>query len=158
MKINENLNYVLLTNAVDKEFLKKFSEYPVIDESISFSDLKTKLEFNPSKRLVFNNTFYNLRDKEKKEVVSLLNKQNIKFILLTSDIEDGLFGDYIIVYDKENIILEGLKETVLKEEKTLKILGYGLPFVVDLSTQLNYYDIFDRIYYNMDELVDDLWN
>ena len=63
-----------------------------------------------------------------------------------------------MVYDGKNIILEGLKNIVLKEEKLLKKVGYGLPFVVDLAIQLNYYDIFSKIYFDMDELVDDLWN
>ena len=63
-----------------------------------------------------------------------------------------------MVYDNNNLVIEGKKETILKEEKLLKKLGYGLPFVVDLSTQLNYYGVFTKIYYEMDDLVGDLWN
>lgn len=47
---------------------------------------------------------------------------------------------------------------VLRNEKLLKRLGYGIPFVVDLSIQLNYYDIFDTVYYDMDKLTEALWN
>ena len=82
----------------------------------------------------------------------------MKFILITSNVENTLYADYIFVYEDKNLILEGLRDIVLKEEKTLKKLGYGLPFVTDLSTQLIYYDIFDKPYFNLDELVDDLWN
>lgn len=157
MMIDENLNYVILANNINKKFLKNFSEYPVINE-LSFVNLKNKLEFYTSKRIIFNNTFYALRDFEKKEILKLLNKQKIKYINITSDIEEVIDCDYIVVYDNENIALEGKKDDVLKEEKILKKLGYGLPFVVDLSTQLTYYNIFSKVYDDMDELVGELWN
>ena len=105
-----------------------------------------------------NNTFYNLRDEEQNEIIDLLKRQNMHFILITSNIEEALLGDYIIVFDKKGIFLEGLKSEVLKEEKKLKKVGFGLPFVVDLSIQLNYYDIFKKVYFDMNELVNDLWN
>ena len=73
MMIDENLNYVILANNINKKFLKNFSEYPVINE-LSFVNLKNKLEFYTSKRIIFNNTFYALRDFEKKEILKILNK------------------------------------------------------------------------------------
>lgn len=154
---NEEYNYIILCNNIDKVFLAKYADYPIID-NILFSDLRAKIEFNTTKRIVFNNTFYGYKEEEINEILDLLKKQNIKFVLITSNIEEALYGDYIIVYDEKNIILEGVKESVLKEEKKLKHLGYGLPFVVDLSTQLTYYDVFDKAYFEMDKLVNDLWN
>lgn len=155
--MNDSYNYVVLANKIDRQFLNNFSEYPEIGE-LPYEELTKKLEFHPARRIVFNNTFYNLREKEIKKIMELLNSQNIKFILITSDVECSLYGDYIYVYDGYQKVLEGLKETVLKEEKVLKKIGYGLPFVVDLALQLNYYDIFDKIYWNMDDLVRDLWS
>ena len=157
MKINEEYNYVVLANDINKLFLAKFSEYPII-ENLSFNDLRAKLEFHPAKRIVFNNSFYNLREKEQKEIIELLKKQNIKFILITSNVEEALYADYIMVYDGLNIVLEGLKNIVLKEEKLLEKIRYGLPFGVDLAIQLNYCDIFSKVYFDMDELVRALWN
>lgn len=154
---NEEYNYVILSNDIDKVFLAKYSEYPMIDD-ISFNELRSKLEFNTTKRIVFNNTFYGYREDEIKEIMELLKKQNIKFVLITSNVEETLYGDYILVYDGKNIVLEGLKEVVLKEEKKLKHLGYDLPFVVDLSIQLTYYDVFDKVYFDIDNMIGDLWN
>lgn len=157
MKIDDDLNYTILSNNINRKFLMQFSEYPIIDE-LKFSELKNKIEFHTSKRIVFNNSLYLLRDYEKEEIFDLLKKQNIKYINITNDIEETIYCDYILVYDNDNLVIEGKKETILKEEKLLKKLGYGLPFVVDLSTQLNYYGVFTKIYYEMDDLVGDLWN
>ena len=55
-------------------------------------------------------------------------------------------------------VLEGNKEVVLKNEKLLKKLGFGVPFVVDLSIQLMYYDILDKVYFDVDNLLEALWN
>ena len=64
----------------------------------------------------------------------------------------------IIVYDEDMKVLEGNKEVVLKNEKLLKKLGFGVPFVVDLSIQLMYYDILDKVYFDVDNLLEALWN
>ena len=157
MNINESKNYCILSNAINKELLDKFKDYPIISK-MNFSDLKSKLEFFSSKRIVFNETFYYLNNSEKKEILDLLNKQNIKYIIITSNVEDALLADYLIVFDKENIVVEGYSKEVLKEEKLLKRLGFGLPFAVDLSLSLEFYDILDKIYYDTSSLVGELWN
>lgn len=112
----------------------------------------------PSKRVVFNESWFNLSGNEKKSIIELLKKQNVNFVNITSNIEDSLLSNYVIVYDEDKKVLEGNTEVVLRNEKVLKKLGYGLPFVVDLSIQLTYYDILDKVYYNMDKLTEDLWN
>ena len=158
MKFNNELNYVVLANNVNNKFLEKFINIPIISNNLNFEELKKRLEFFPSKQVVFYETWYNLRKNELQEILALLKLQNISFIYVTSNAEYTLLGDYIYVYDEDRIIVEGKKETVLKEERLLKKLGYGLPFVVDLSTQLIYYDILDKVYFDMDYLVGDLWN
>jgi hypothetical protein len=54
-------------------------------------------------------------------------------------------------------MLEGSTLSVLKEEKLLKRLGYKLPFVVDLSLQLNAYNLIDSIFLDEEVLVNKLW-
>ena len=157
MNINENRNYVILSNCINKVLLDKFKDYPIIN-NMNYLDLKSKLEFFSSKRIVFNETFYYLKNNEKKEILDLLNKQNIKYIIITSNVEEVLLANYLIVFDKENIVVEGETKEVLKEEKLLKRLGFGLPFVVDLSLSLEFYDILDKIYYDTSSLVGELWN
>lgn len=157
MEFSDNVNYVVLSNNVDKKFMSKFGVYQIIDV-LPFEKLKNNLEMFPSKRVIFNESLSSLSNKEKKEIFDLLDKQNINYVNVTSNIEDALFGDYIIVYDENMKVLEGNKEVVLKNEKLLKKLGFGVPFVVDLSIQLMYYDILDKVYFDVDNLLEALWN
>lgn len=155
---DDKVNYTILVNNANKEFMEQFKEYSIIGSNMSFDELKEKLEMFPSKRVVFNESWYNLRNNEKKVIIELLKKQNINFVNITSNIEDSLLSDYIVVFDENKKVLEGNTEFVLRNEKVLKKLGYGLPFVVDLSIQLTYYDILGKVYYDMDKLTEDLWN
>lgn len=158
MMFDDKVNYTILVSNANKEFMEQFKEYSIIGSNMSFDELKEKLEMFPSKRVVFNESWYNLRNNEKKVIIELLKKQNINFVNITSNIEDSLLSDYIVVFDENKKVLEGNTEVVLRNEKVLKKLGYGLPFVVDLSIQLTYYDILGKVYYDMDKLTEDLWN
>lgn len=157
MEFSDNVNYVVLSNNADKKFMSMFGMYQVIDV-LPFEKLKNTLEMFPSKRVVFNESLSVLSNKEKKEIFDLLDKQNINYVNVTSNIEDALFGDYVIAYDEESKVLEGNRDVVLKNEKILKKLGFGVPFVVDLSIQLMYYDILDKVYFDVDNLLEALWN
>ena len=154
---DEKINYCILHNNPDENFINKLGSIPVVKD-LEFNKLVERLEFFPNKQVIFNETLYGLKLDEKMKIFKLLKKQNISYINVTSNVEDALYSDYIFVYDGNKLVLEGNRNEVLKEEKTLKRLGYGLPFVVDLSIQLNYYDIFNKVYYDLDELVGALWN
>ena len=157
MEFSDNVNYVVLSNNADKKFMSKFGVYQIID-ILPFEKLKNTLEMFPSKNVVLSDSLSGLSNKEKKEILELLNKQNIHYINVTSNVEDALFGDYVIVYDEDMKVLEGNMEMVLKNEKILKKLGFGVPFVVDLAIQLMYYDVLDRVYFDVDNLLEALWN
>ena len=155
---DEGVNYTILANNADIVFMSKLGSFPIIEGDFSYEKLKEKLEMFPNKRLIFKNSLYGLKKEEKKEIINLLTKQNINFVNVTSDVEESLLSDYIIVYDYEKKVLEGNMESVLRNEKVLKKLGFGVPFVVDLSIQLNYYDVLKKVYFDLDELVGVLWN
>ncbi len=155
---DEGVNYTILANNADKVFMSKLGSFPIIEGDFSYEKLKEKLEMFPNKRLIFKNSLYGLKKEEKKEIINLLAKQNINFVNVTCDVEESLLSDYIIVYDEDKKVLEGNMESVLRNEKVLKKLGFGVPFVVDLSIQLNYYDVLKKVYFDLDELVGVLWN
>ena len=158
MEFSEGVNYTILVNNANKAFFENFESYKVLDTMDGFDAIKMQVEVVLSKRIVFNEIWYYLSKEEKSELLEILKRRNVSFVNITSNVEDVIYSDYVIVYDDDKKILEGNKEMVLRNEKLLKRLGYGIPFVVDLSIQLNYYDIFDTVYYDMDKLTEALWN
>jgi len=158
MEFSEGVNYTILVNNANKAFFENFESYKVLDTMDGFDAIKMQVEVFLSKRIVFNEIWYYLSKEEKSELLEILKRRNVSFVNITSNAEDVIYSDYVIVYDDDKKILEGNKEMVLRNEKLLKRLGYGIPFVVDLSIQLNYYDIFDTVYYDMDKLTEALWN
>lgn len=158
MEFSEGVNYTILVNNANKAFFENFESYKVLDTMDGFDAIKMQVEVFLSKRIAFNEIWYYLSKEEKSELLEILKRRNVSFVNITSNVEDVIYSDYVIVYDDDKKILEGNKEMVLRNEKLLKRLGYGIPFVVDLSIQLNYYDIFDTVYYDMDKLTEALWN
>lgn len=158
MEFSEGVNYTILVNNANKAFFENFESYKVLDTMEGFDAIKMQVEVFLSKRIVFNEIWYYLSKEEKSELLEILKRRNVSFVNITSNVEDVIYSDYVIVYDDDKKILEGNKVMVLRNEKLLKRLGYGIPFVVDLSIQLNYYDIFDTVYYDMDKLTEALWN
>ena len=94
---------------------------------------------------------------ELKLLLDFLRQKGIFLFYVTNDIESTLFFDYLIVLKNKCIAIEGKTDLVLKEEKVMKVLGFSLPFVVNLSTQLKYYGLLNSICYSKEEMERELW-
>lgn len=111
--------------------------------------------------LLLDDLFELLDFKRKEKIVNLLKKYNNKGMTIingTTNIEDSLDGDDIIVIKMGEIILNEPKEKIFLNEKEFKKSGLELPFIVDLSIKLKYYGVVNKIYFDMGKLIDDIWN
>ena len=124
---------------------------------------KIKLKFLSSimstgKYIVFYNVFELLDEIDKRLVLNVMKKysKEIVFINLTNNIEDVIVSDRVIIFNEEKMIVDGSPNQVLKEEKILRRLGYGLPFIVELNTYCKDYDLITEHIYSMEKLVDEL--
>lgn len=98
-----------------------------------------------------------LSRKERMLLFCFLKEQHILIFYVTNDIEDTVTFDYLIVLKNNNIAMEGKTLLVLKEEKLMKLLGFSLPFYVNMSRQLSYYGLLEDVCLSKEELEDKLW-
>ena len=104
------------------------------------SELLTRKKF-----IVIDDLLCFLKDDNIKKIYEYASNNNITIIDLSSTLNNI------------NIAIEGNTIECLKEERLFKRLGYNLPFIVDLSIQLNYYNIIDKIYTDRNEMVNKVW-
>lgn len=90
-------------------------------------------------------------------IIKMLKDAGKRIINYTSEIEETLLLDYIVLVHKNEVVMEGNKKVVLLEEKIIKKLGFNMPCVVELSSGLKYYGVLDKIFYDKKLLVDVLW-
>ena len=113
------------------------------------------------KILILDEALSNLPKKERKDILKISKKyqktKNLTIIMITHYIEDSLFSDRLIVLNKGKIYLDGKTLDVLEEEKKLSRLGIDLPFMIELSINLKLYNLIDKNYINMDEMIDAIW-
>ncbi len=84
-------------------------------------------------------------------------KNGMIIINFTNDIEEALFGNKVIVIYDKKVICEGKTMSVLNEEKILKRLNIGLPFIVELSKYFMDYGMIDKYYLTNEKLIGALW-
>lgn len=161
--VEDELKYLSL-NSVQQQFISNFFDENKLSSSpndLSFKEKKililcSLLCKNP--QIVFiDNLFSFLDDDTIKKFDTYFKKNKITVVLVSTNIEEALKYKYMIVMNDGMVAIEGQTEQVLKEEKILKRLGIGLPFYVDLSIQLKYYNLIDEIYLTKEELTDKLW-
>lgn len=110
--------------------------------------------------LVLDNIMCELDYKDKEDVFKILKdyaKNGGIVINFTNDIEETLYGKEIIVINDKKVICEGKTMSVLNEEKILKRLNLGLPFMIELSKYLMDYKMIDKYYLDNDKLVGAIW-
>ena len=89
--------------------------------------------------------------------IEYLNSKNILLVNVTSNSDDALYTDYTICLYNGIIAIDGKSINVFKEEKLLKRIGISLPFMIDLSIQLQLYGLIDKCYLSKEKMVKQLW-
>ena len=138
---NKLLNKSLVNLSVNDRTLIKILSYALIEPSY----------------LALDDILIDLDTRTKILLLNYLNSKKIMLINVTSNLEDTLYTDYTLcLYNGINAI-DGKTLDVLKNEKILKRLGFSLPFMLDLSIQLELYGLLNKTYLNKESLVKNLW-
>ena len=79
------------------------------------------------------------------------------FLLTNTNPEELLYGTDIIILDNNHVVAYEPSDIILSDDKYLSKIGMHLPFIVEMSTNLNYYDLLKEKYFDMKALVGELW-
>lgn len=159
--INNRESEILLNEVVDLFDIKEILNYNIRylnSREKTIVKLASALIKKPEILIIDDilNIFNNLeKDKIFKILKKLNQKQNMTIINITSNIEEVLYSKDAIVIDKK-VIIKGKTKKVLEEIKQIE--QFGLPFIVDLSNKLKYYEVIDKLILKKDEMVDAIWD
>ena len=149
--MDKETDVTIVSTNLNKNILTKYPNYHVIENNFNMEDLCKYTH------VIFYNNLNNLSEKKVKEIFTFLKNNYIKFINITNNMEFTLLTTYLIIYDRNNILIEGPTLEVLKNTKLIKRIGLNLPFMVDLSLLLKDYNLLDKIYLDKEELRGVLW-
>lgn len=163
-RFNISVKKYLEINEFKMNFIPYFKIENLLNKSLSSLDLSSIIYLkiitriiNNHSIIIFDDALSYLNENQKRKVISYLVKNDMIYVNITSNIEDVIFNNYLIVLTNSGVAIEGGTISVLSEEKILKRLGFNLPFVFDLSLQLKSYGVIDKTYLSIDGLVNDLW-
>ena len=159
----EKLNISDISNRVNY-FKEYFGLENTFDEEISGLSNEDRVYIKILSLLIINPSIFSIDDlltylsnDKKTKVLNYIKENNITLINITSNMEELLFVDKILVMNKGKKELFDNTENVLKNEDVFKRLGLSLPFIYDINSMLKSYELIreDHIVYK--ELVDMLW-
>lgn len=84
------------------------------------------------------------------------NKKNI-ILFTTNSSEDLLFVDNLIIIKNGKIIINDDVKNLMENESLFLKNDIKLPFLVDLSYKLKAYDLIDKLIYDDNEMVNEIW-
>ena len=165
----ENLN--IEVEEIEKRIVslaKDFSNTKILDKKIEDLTNSEKQELlimisllHEPRILLLDNSFSMMNKTTKDKILKVLKKyiteKKLTVILATTNLEEIIESDYTYVLNKGSIVMEGVPISILREETVLNRIGLELPFMIDLSLKLKFYELLTEEITDMDRLVDTLW-
>ena len=109
------------------------------------------------KFVAIDNLISNVNEPYKKKIFEYIKGNHITLLNVTNNLDEALYGNKIYVLENFVNIFGGSTLSVLKMDSLLKRLGFNLPLAVDLSIELNNYEVIDKIFTDNKKLVNELW-
>ena len=97
-------------------------------------------------------------NKDKKiKILNYIKEKNMTLINVTSDMEELIYFDKILIINKGRKELFDKTEKILCNNKIFQDLGLNLPFIYDINNLLKEYSLINENHLIHKELVDLLW-
>lgn len=140
-------------------FLKLFADSFVIDRKKSkkqlYSDIISYVD-SCSSRVILDDISFKFSLKERQDIFAYIFNKHLHLLYVSRCVDDIVSFNYTIILYNHKVAMEGKTSLIVKEEKLMKLLGFSLPFYVDMSMQLGYYGLMTDICYSEKEILDAL--
>lgn len=110
--------------------------------------------------LVLDDAFNNMNQSDQNFMLKKLKEltyDGLTILNITSNLETIYESNKVYIMDKFEIKKSGSVKEIFCDDSYLNKIGLKIPFIVDLSLKLNLYKLVDNIYFNIDELEENLW-
>ena len=135
-----------------------------IDDLTIFQKVKLSIGvaiMHKPKILLVDDVLKSLPPKDKETIIDifklLIVNYGMSVIFTTSDLNDVFDLDNIYVIGNNKIMLHGSYGEILRDDNELAKVGIEIPIMIDLSRKLQFYDLIDKVYFDVDKVVDALW-
>lgn len=159
LNLSEEASYKALDT-----FIKFFKLEDIIESKINFLSTYEKAYIKILALLIIKPTVLGIDDlltylapEEKNKIIKYAKENGINIINVTTNAEELLYGEDIIILDHNEVIAYDTTSNILKNDKLLSSIGMNEPFIVEMSTNLKYYDLLKKKYFSMKSLVGALW-
>lgn len=89
-------------------------------------------------------------------IINFCKKNEITLLYSSNNLNDYKLFDRIIILNNKTIYFDSNKDNLFEEEKKISQIQIKLPFIIELSNKLKMYNLIDKDYDNLEELVSDL--
>lgn len=149
-RIDYFIHYFKLENIVDKKFIELENDKKIFFKILSLLIIIPDI-------ICVDDLFTYLNKDMKMKIFNYIKENNITLISVTSDMEELLLFDKILIMNKGKKEVYDLTTSVLKMENVFNEVGLNLPFIYDINNMLKSYELIDRDHLVYKELVDVLW-
>ena len=166
----KGISFYMLEDSKNQDYIKELKYHSLNSEQkelvdiicvdkhfISYKIALLKTIFSSNKYLFLEDVHFFLNHYQFHCLFDYIFKHGISLFYVTNEVEDVIWFDYLLIVKNKRIAIEGRTLAVLKEEKLLKMLGYSLPFYVNMCIQLGYYGLLKKVCFSKEELESALW-
>ncbi len=110
--------------------------------------------------LVLDDAFYGLTSNDQEfmlEKLKELTSRGLTILNITSKLDTIYKSDKVFILHEFKIKKEGTVKEIFEQDSYLRKIGLDIPFVVDVSLKLKFYDLISDIYFDISELEGALW-
>lgn len=155
--LNINFNRV-------NDFIEYFNLYDLIDNKFDNMTIENRIYIKILSLLIINPSIFCIDDllcylsiDKKMRILNYIKENDITLLNVTSDMEELILYDKILIMNKGKKEVFDKTENVLNNEIIFRELGLSLPFIYDINNMLISYDLIKENHYNDKDLVDLLW-